>query len=95
VNDLLHRKSSWGDGDVLRFTELVRQDHLHEQEELRAKVELGELERKVEEGFEGLMRAILNRFVFLPSFSPFSISFPLSLFVPSPLLSHISQPFEP
>lgn len=37
VNDLLQRKSNWTDSDVSRFTTVVRQDHLYEQEELRAK----------------------------------------------------------
>ena len=32
VNDLLQRKSTWSDNDVSRFTTLVRQDHLYEQD---------------------------------------------------------------
>jgi sensitive to high expression protein 9 len=62
VNDLLSRKSSWGDSDVSRFTTLVRQDHIFEQEEVRAKDAAAKAEDTVEREFSALMRAILNRY---------------------------------
>lgn len=62
VNDLLQRKSSWNDEDVIRFTSLVRQDHLHEQEESRAKIGATQAEDSVEREFSELMRVILNRY---------------------------------
>lgn len=62
VNDLLQRKSNWNDEDVIRFTSLVRQDHLHEQEESRAKVGATQAEDSVEREFSELMRVILNRY---------------------------------
>ncbi|GJE97207.1 hypothetical protein PsYK624_134200 [Phanerochaete sordida] len=62
VNDLLQRKSSWTDEDVGRFTALVRQDHLFEQEETRAKAEALKTEEEVEREFTELMRVILNRY---------------------------------
>lgn len=62
VNDLLQRKSSWTDNDVLRFTALVRQDHLNEQGEALAKSTLESREADVEKEFNELMRAILNRY---------------------------------
>ena len=62
VNDLLQRKSTWSDQDVIRFTELVRKDHLHEQEETRAKLAASEAEDAVEREFSELMRVILNRY---------------------------------
>ncbi|KZT73847.1 hypothetical protein DAEQUDRAFT_661330 [Daedalea quercina L-15889] len=62
VNDLLQRKSSWSDEDVVRFTELVRKDHLHEQEEVRAKLAASGAEDAVEREFSELMRVILNRY---------------------------------
>ncbi|KAK7682419.1 hypothetical protein QCA50_014624 [Cerrena zonata] len=62
VNDLLQRKSSWTDDDVLRFTALVRQDHLYEQAEARAKAATGATEAEVEREFTELMRVILNRY---------------------------------
>lgn len=62
VNDLLQRKSSWSDSDVLRFTNLVRQDHLNEQAEAKAKVEASEADAAIEQEFQKLTKAILNRY---------------------------------
>ncbi|KAI0793169.1 mitochondrial distribution and morphology family 33, partial [Irpex lacteus] len=62
VNDLLQRKSSWTDDDVGRFTALVRQDHLFEQAENRAKKAAQHTEDEVEREFSELMRVILNRY---------------------------------
>ena len=62
VNDLLQRKSMWTDGDVGRFTALVREDHLKEQEEARAKAAVGESEDAVDRQFSELMRSILARY---------------------------------
>lgn len=62
MNDLLQRKSTWSDQDVVRFTELVRKDHLHEQEETRAKLAASGAEDAVEREFSELMRVILNRY---------------------------------
>ena len=62
VNDLLQRKSSWTDADVGRFTSLVRQDHLYEQEELRAKSAVNVSEEAVEREFSQLLRIILARY---------------------------------
>lgn len=62
VNDLLQRKSNWTDGDVGRFTTLVREDHLREQEEARMKVDALQAEDAVEREFSELMRVILNRY---------------------------------
>jgi sensitive to high expression protein 9 len=61
VNDLLHRKSSWDDKDVLRFTSLVREDHGYEQEESRAKEGVLLSEQGVDTAFDDLLRAILSR----------------------------------
>ncbi|KAG6333791.1 hypothetical protein ID866_5302 [Astraeus odoratus] len=62
VNELLQRKSSWSDGDVVRFTALVRADHAREQEEARAKTAVAASEDAVEREFSALMRAILARY---------------------------------
>lgn len=62
VNDLLQRKSSWTDEDVIRFTSLVREDHLLEQEEARSKLAADEAESAVEKEFTELMRSILARY---------------------------------
>ena len=53
VNDLLQRKSAWTGPDVLRFTELVQQEHTNEQEENRAKLAMDAAEEAVEKGFSG------------------------------------------
>ena len=62
VNDLLQRKSNWTDADVGRFTSLVKQDHLYEQEELRAKSAVNEFEDAAEREFSQLLRIILARY---------------------------------
>ncbi|THG97783.1 hypothetical protein EW026_g4289 [Hermanssonia centrifuga] len=62
VNDLLSRKSSWSDDDVGRFTGLVRQDHLYEQAEARAKAKAVYTEDEVDREFTELMRVILHRY---------------------------------
>lgn len=62
VNELLQRKSSWTEADVLRFTTLVRQDHTNEQAEASAKIRFATSEGEVEREFNELMRAILSRY---------------------------------
>ncbi|KAL5501620.1 SHE9 [Sanghuangporus vaninii] len=62
TNELLQRKSSWNDADVLRFTQLVRADHAYEQEEAQAQSRVAEVEASVERQFSELMRAILTRY---------------------------------
>lgn len=54
VNDLLQRKSKWTDSDVSRFTTLVRQDHLYEQEEARAKAAMVSVDDAVDREFSRL-----------------------------------------
>lgn len=62
VNDLLQRKSSWTDEDLIRFTSLVRENHGLEQEEARAKAAVDEAESAVDKEFTELMRSILGRY---------------------------------
>ena len=62
MNDLLQRKSNWTDADVGRFTSLVRQDHLYEQEESRAKSAVNESDDAAEREFSQLLRVILARY---------------------------------
>jgi sensitive to high expression protein 9 len=62
VNDLLQRKSNWQDGDVSRFTALVRLDHAFVQEEAEAKAAVDVLEETVDREFSELMRSILARY---------------------------------
>ena len=62
TNDLLQRKSLWSDADVLRFTQLVRADHVHEQEEIRAQQAAADADAASERQFNELMRTILARY---------------------------------
>ncbi|SGY14883.1 BQ5605_C013g07146 [Microbotryum silenes-dioicae] len=62
VNDLLQRKHSWTSADVMRFTELIQQDHENEQAEAKARVAAEKTEQEVESGFSELMQAILERY---------------------------------
>jgi sensitive to high expression protein 9, mitochondrial len=62
LNDLHERKSSWSEADVGRFTALIRQDHINQQEEARAKERADATELLVESEFSELMRSILNRY---------------------------------
>ncbi|KAJ1303464.1 hypothetical protein OPQ81_011652 [Rhizoctonia solani] len=62
VNDLLQRKSSWSDNDVISFTKLVREDHASAAAELQAKTNLEQAEAAVDAEFGRLMRAILDRY---------------------------------
>ena len=52
----------WTDDDVSRFTTLVRQDHLFEQEEGRAKQAVEKTDAAVEREFTELMHTILARY---------------------------------
>ncbi|KAI5475798.1 mitochondrial distribution and morphology family 33 [Pseudohyphozyma bogoriensis] len=62
VNDLLQRKSSWTSQDVVRFTDLIQQDHENERKEQSAKEAMEASEESVEKGFSDLMQAILERY---------------------------------
>ncbi|KAF8517373.1 Mdm33 family-domain-containing protein [Hysterangium stoloniferum] len=62
VNDFLQRKSNWTDADVLRLPALVKEDHLYEQEEARAKALVAETEAAVEARFNELLHSILKRY---------------------------------
>ena len=62
VNDLLSRKNTWVDNDLVRFTDIVRQDHLYEQAESRAKAAVNETEDGVDREFSQLLRTILARY---------------------------------
>ncbi|KAH8818924.1 Mdm33 family-domain-containing protein, partial [Flagelloscypha sp. PMI_526] len=62
LNDLLQRKQSWTDDDVLQFTSLVRSDHASTVSETNAKRTMDEAEERVEKEFDALMRVILARY---------------------------------
>ncbi|TIB00673.1 hypothetical protein E3P94_02014 [Wallemia ichthyophaga] len=62
VNDLLSNKSSWGDVELNRFTQLVKSDHSIEKLEKEYSGKVEEYERLVDRGFEKLLKSILERY---------------------------------
>ncbi|KAF7299355.1 NADPH--cytochrome P450 reductase [Mycena indigotica] len=62
INDLLQRKSTWNHADIARFTTLVPQDHVLEQQETTARAAVHDSEEAVEVAFTELMRTILARY---------------------------------
>lgn len=62
VNDLLQRKSSWKTPELTRFMELIQEEHVREQEEVRSKNAVRQMEEEVEKEFNDLLRLILARY---------------------------------
>ncbi|KAG7529771.1 hypothetical protein FFLO_05411 [Filobasidium floriforme] len=62
VNSLLERKHAWSDSDVIKFTSLVRADHLSNASVQTTKTALVQAEADVEKAFDGLMKSILHRY---------------------------------
>lgn len=62
INELIQRKHTWVEADLARFTDIVRQDHMYEQEETRAKAAFDETEDAVEREFSSLLKSILARY---------------------------------
>ncbi|KAF7297725.1 NADPH--cytochrome P450 reductase [Mycena kentingensis (nom. inval.)] len=62
TNDLLQRKPSWTQADVIRYTTLVTQEHSLLQEEAQARAGVHEAEVAFEGAFAELIRTILARY---------------------------------
>ncbi|KAK6458630.1 Mdm33 family-domain-containing protein [Scheffersomyces xylosifermentans] len=62
VNDLLTRKHNWTAGELERFTELYRNDHLNEQQETEAETKLSEAESRADAVQLKLTQSILTRY---------------------------------
>ncbi|CAJ0745843.1 15517_t:CDS:2 [Entrophospora sp. SA101] len=62
VSELLQRKHLWTNDDVIRFTELYRNEHLNEQKEVAAKDEFHKCEKMVETGYTELTRMMMMRY---------------------------------
>ena len=62
VNDLLNKKSSWNDEQLLSFTDLVKNDHQIEKLEKEALELVDKYESLVEKGFDKLVKSILERY---------------------------------
>lgn len=63
MNHLLQRKSNWNENDVQRFTELYRNEHRLESEELTAKQQTKAATDRVEEAQVELMNLIRERYI--------------------------------
>src|SRR6266498_453725 len=62
INDLLQRKHQWSNDDVIRFTELYRNEHLNEQSEDSTREEFYKCEKQVEKHYSDLTRSIMMRY---------------------------------
>lgn len=62
LNNLLQRKQSWNDGDLMRFTELYRAEMRLEQEESQAKQANEGLEKAVDHAHANLMECLRERY---------------------------------
>lgn len=62
LNALLQRKPSWQDSDLLRFTELYRQEMRLEQAEVEAKNANDSAEKQVDEAHQSLMDTLRERY---------------------------------
>ncbi|CAG8770422.1 2937_t:CDS:1, partial [Cetraspora pellucida] len=62
INELLQRKHQWSGDDVIRFTQLYKNEHTNEQIESAAREEFQKCEQKVEQGYTELTRSIMLRY---------------------------------
>ncbi|CAG8652040.1 13050_t:CDS:2, partial [Racocetra persica] len=62
INELLQRKHQWSSDDVLRFTQLYKNEHMNEQIESSAREEFQKCEQKVEQEYTELTRSIMLRY---------------------------------
>ncbi|ORX81104.1 hypothetical protein K493DRAFT_320750 [Basidiobolus meristosporus CBS 931.73] len=62
INNLLQRKHTWVDEDVVKFTNLYRSEHINEQAEEAAKARFKEYEKNVDHRHNELVDAIRMRY---------------------------------
>ncbi|CAG8650319.1 17081_t:CDS:2 [Dentiscutata erythropus] len=62
INELLQRKHQWSSDDVIKFTQLYKNEHLNEQAETAAREEFQRCEQKVEQEYTELTRSIMLRY---------------------------------
>lgn len=62
INELLQRKHQWSSDDVIRFTQLYKDEHTNEQAESAAREEFQKCEQKVEQEYTELTRSIMLRY---------------------------------
>lgn len=62
VNDLLSRKSTWNDNDLLAYTKLLHSEHSFAKAEEGSQHAYEQAEREMQRGFDDLMRSVMRRY---------------------------------
>lgn len=62
VNDLLSRKSTWNDNDLLEYTKLLHSEHSFAKAEESSQHAYEQAEREMQRGFDDLMRSVMHRY---------------------------------
>lgn len=62
VNDLLSRKSTWRDSDLMEYTSLLHSEHSHAKAEEQSQLEYERAEDNMQRGFDDLMRSVMRRY---------------------------------
>lgn len=62
INDLLSRKSSWSDSDLLQYTSLLRSEHSESRGEELAREEFEQVEREVGRAWDEVVKKTLERY---------------------------------
>lgn len=62
LNDLLQRKASWSDDDLVKYTSLLRSEHSEAREEEAAREEFDAAERQVATAWDQVVKTTLERY---------------------------------
>ncbi|KAI3626935.1 SHE9 [Malassezia furfur] len=62
ISDLLTRKASWNDSDLIEYTKLLHSEHSFAKAEERSEQEYEQAEDRMERGFDDLMRSVMRRY---------------------------------
>lgn len=62
TSDLLTRKPSWNDADLVEYTKLLHSEHSLAKAEEQSEQKYEEAEGAMHRGFDDLMRSVMNRY---------------------------------
>lgn len=62
TNDLLSRKSTWNDTDLLEYTKLLHSEHSYAKAEESSQHQYEAAEAEMQRGFDDLMRSVMRRY---------------------------------
>lgn len=62
ISDLLTRKPSWNDSDLIEYTKLLHSEHSYAKAEERSEQEYEQAEDRMERGFDDLIRSVMRRY---------------------------------